>query len=383
MRTFSSISTVLTLPLAALLLAGCQPLQPAQDANSGGLLLALTASESTTATSTETSSEGSPGYPFSYTIGTPPTIGNPPVSVLEPDVNAEFAGDIAYGADGLNTFDLFMPESDEPTPVVIYIHGGGFRGLDKTRPYQLGFTRPDISKLLRNGIAFITIDYRLLEDNDPAGVRKCLHDSRYALQFIRYYAAEMNIDPTKIALWGSSAGAGTSLWLALNDDMADPDHPDSIRRQSTRVLGVSASIPQTTYDFNRWESEVLIDYGWTMTGAFADDPGLEPRMLDFYAIDSLTEYNTQTVADYRSEVDMLAMVTSDDPELWLKSTNYPLAKPINDDELLHHPHFVRELVEKTDAAGVATIYKWGYQTVIHKSTNQESSSDYLIRKLTE
>ena len=50
------------------------------------------------------------------------------------------------------------------------------------------------------------------------------------MQYIRSRAKEWNIDPTRIASYGSSAGAGTSLWLAFHDDLADPGNPGWDRR---------------------------------------------------------------------------------------------------------------------------------------------------------
>lgn len=369
----SLFATSFSILFAALLPIHCQA--SPQDGEFGGLAL-LGALQY--AGSTADIDPGTPGMAFSPRAGTPPYP-------LPGDVNAIFVEDIRYGTDPLNKFDLFMPESATPTPAVIYIHGGGFRGLDKNRPYQFGFTRAVIDELLRNDIAFLSINYRLLENsNETVGVRKSLYDSRYALQFIRYYAARMNIDPERIALWGSSAGAGTCLWLALNNDMADPTAADSIRRMSTRVRGVAATIPQTTYDLNRWESDVLSDYGWQMNTAFALDPGLEGRMLDFYGIRSRAEYNTTEIDDYRAEVDMLAQVTPDDPELWLKNTNYAVSDPgIDDDHILHHPHFVRELVNAARSQGVPTIYEWGNTAPTNKSAFRENTQSYLIRKVTE
>ena len=41
-------------------------------------------------------------------------------------VDYEFAGNVRYGKHKRNKFDIVLPESDTPTPLVIYIHGGGF-----------------------------------------------------------------------------------------------------------------------------------------------------------------------------------------------------------------------------------------------------------------
>jgi acetyl esterase/lipase len=73
-------------------------------------------------------------------------------------------------------------------------------------------------------------------------------DCARALQFCRSKAKEWNLDKTKVALSGGSAGACTSLWLAFHDDLADPTSADPVARESTRVLCAAVSGAQTTLD---------------------------------------------------------------------------------------------------------------------------------------
>ena len=53
------------------------------------------------------------------------------VENVEPSVEATFA-DVAYGAHEKQKFDLWVADSSLPTPLVIYIHGGGFSAGDKS-----------------------------------------------------------------------------------------------------------------------------------------------------------------------------------------------------------------------------------------------------------
>jgi acetyl esterase/lipase len=48
------------------------------------------------------------------------------------DTGADFAQDVPYGEGERNLFDIYLPDCDEPTGLVIYIHGGGFTGGDKS-----------------------------------------------------------------------------------------------------------------------------------------------------------------------------------------------------------------------------------------------------------
>ena len=75
-----------------------------------------------------------------------------------------------------------------------------------------------------------------------------LEDAARAVQFLRSKAGEWNIDKTRIAATGGSAGACSSLWLAFHDDMAKPDSPDPVARESTRLTAAAVNGAQTSLD---------------------------------------------------------------------------------------------------------------------------------------
>ena len=107
-----------------------------------------------------------------------PPSETPPID-LE-GIDAYYYSDISYAEDSANKFDLFTVKSESPTPVVIFIHGGGFTAGDKSEAYEAA--GPFVIKdLLANGISFATINYRLLEQNDQEGIIKPLIDCKRAL----------------------------------------------------------------------------------------------------------------------------------------------------------------------------------------------------------
>ena len=122
--------------------------------------------------------------------------------------------DVKYGPYARNVMDVWLAKSDKPTPVLVSIHGGGFSGGNKSVGAS---TRCD--ECLKSGISVVAITYRL---SDEAKAPAQFLDSARAIQFIRSKAKEWNIDPTRIAATGGSAGAGISLWLGFHDDLADP-----------------------------------------------------------------------------------------------------------------------------------------------------------------
>ena len=156
--------------------------------------------------------------------------------------------DEKYGTHLRNNFDIWLADSDKPTPLVIYIHGGGFVEGDKSKY----FASEDLVRFLEAGVSVAVINYRFLNEA-PYGIRASMNDSKYCLQYIRNHAKKYNIDKTRIACSGGSAGAGTALWLAFSDDMADASNEDPVLRESTRLTCAGAFATQSTYDIFKWD----------------------------------------------------------------------------------------------------------------------------------
>jgi acetyl esterase/lipase len=160
-----------------------------------------------------------------------------PAEALEPLAN------VKYGPHPRNVLDFHPAKSDKPTPVVFYVHGGGWRGGDKK-------TNPQ--PFLDKGISVVAINYRYVqngeEDEVVPPVKAPLTDAARALQFVRSKAGEWNLDKEKIGATGGSAGACTSLWLAFHDDMADPKSDDPIARESTRLYCAAVNGAQVSLD---------------------------------------------------------------------------------------------------------------------------------------
>jgi len=97
-------------------------------------------------------------------------------------------------------------ESSTATPLVFYIHGGG---------WVAGTKHFDGSAYLKCGISVVSIEYRFVTEAQAAGVKPPvewpLHDAARALQFVRSKAAEWNIDKSRIGATGGSAGACSSV----------------------------------------------------------------------------------------------------------------------------------------------------------------------------
>ena len=164
------------------------------------------------------------------------------------DLDVRTVADMAYGRDSeRQKLDFSKPDSGKPTPVVLMIHGGGWIRGDKS-DYNADAVRP----YLEHGIAVVRLNYRLIsqamEQHVDPPVKACLLDAARAQQTVRAKAKELHIDPDRIGATGGSAGACTSLWLALHDDLADPKSDDPVARHSTRLTCAAVDVAQTSLD---------------------------------------------------------------------------------------------------------------------------------------
>jgi hypothetical protein len=268
-------------------------------------------------------------------------------------VDAEYFEAISYGPYDENLFDIYVPASQDPTPLLIYIHGGGFTGGSRDTTNSEDF----VMSYLSEGVAFASIDYRLLESPDPDGVLKPLTDSTRCLQFIRYHAAQLNIDPNNIILMGGSAGAGTSLWIGFNDDMADLDNEDPVLRQSTRVTALIAIATQGTYDIGKWTTVVFEEYRLNLL-ELADALGLAQALLDFYGITDVGDFDSPEILEYRARVDMLDLMDGNDPPFYAQNDLEPAgpnAPPLTVNLAFHHANHALVLADRADEIGLENV----------------------------
>lgn len=303
-------------------------------------------------------------------------------------INAKFAKDIAYDNKQRTQFDIWIPTSNTPTGLVIYVHGGGFTSGDKDFVYAVqsggAWDFPtDIRYLLQNNIAFATVRYTLLGTTGEAeGVKKPMSDVRRLLQYIRHRASDFNIDKSKIVLAGNSAGAGTSLWIAFNNDFANTQSSDPVLRESSRVRGVVARETQSSYNIeDRWVNDVFVDYGLKWSEILANETG---NIQKIYGVSSVAQYESALIDAYRAEVDMLALMSADDPEIWINNTLRDVVHPYSAPDISsHHAFHARELKKRADAVGVKNITYYGRNPIIYSHPSNESWIQFCKRKINE
>jgi acetyl esterase/lipase len=125
--------------------------------------------------------------------------------------------------------DLYLPEKapQRPLPVIVWIHGGGWRGGSKERPPGLGF--------VSQGYALASIHYRLSQHaRFPAQIEDC----KAAIRWLRAHAQTYQLDPHHIGVWGASAGGHLVALLGTSASVKDLEGTGGNADQSGRVQAV-------------------------------------------------------------------------------------------------------------------------------------------------
>ncbi len=295
--------------------------------------------------------------------GMPPAAGAPAPSGITPTL-----ADVAYGGHERQVLDFYKADSSGPAPLVFFIHGGGWVAGDKGRM--------DPRPFLAAGISVVSINYRYtwqaqLAKVEPP-VKAPLEDAARALQFVRSKAGEWNIDKTRIAATGGSAGACSSLWLALHDDMADPAAADPVSRESTRLFCAAATRGQTSLDpleLKEWTPNSR--YGGHAFG-FMDPADLKTRDTRFDEFLSHREALLPLIREYSP----ITHASPDDPPVYLIYTTLPaLGEPQKDPT--HTANYGVKFKEKLDALKVECEF-------VHPGTpdvKYPTAESYLIGKL--
>lgn len=258
-----------------------------------------------------------------------------PPAVQPTDANVQ------YGPHDRNLMDVWLANSDKPTPVLVSIHGGAFRHGDKSVSDSV------LRECLASGISVVAITYRF----SGQAIAPAQHlDSARAIQFIRYKAKVWNLDPNRISAIGGSAGAGISLWLGFHEDLADPNNEDPVLRQSTRLTCMAVNNGQSSYD-PRFIRELFPESDVYRQSALVDLFG-----VDLNKLDELPEEKCKLF----EEVSAINHLTKDDAPV-LMTYDSDMDTPISSNSIgIHHPRFGKLLKEQMDSLGIECQVHTGF-----------------------
>jgi acetyl esterase/lipase len=292
------------------------------------------------------------------------SVSAPVTQAQQKDRPAPTVANFAYGKHPRQVLDFWQAKADKPTPVVLYIHGGGWQNGDKS-----GLSAAAIKQYLDAGISVAAINYRYVKQAvelkvEPP-VKAPLEDAARALQTIRSKAGEWNIDKKRIGATGGSAGGCSSLWLAFHDDLADPKSDDPVARESTRLDCAAVNGAQTSLDPKELR-DWMPNYGY---GGHA---------FGFANFAAFLE-GREKVLNWIKEYSPIEHVTKDDPPIFMEypSQQVPPVVGENQKDPTHSAVLGIKLAEKCKAAGVEVILVYPGQT----HPQYKNSAAYLIDRL--
>jgi acetyl esterase/lipase len=271
------------------------------------------------------------------------------------------AADVSYGPHERNVLDFYQAQGDGPRPVLVYIHGGGWTGGDKKQ------SAAAVQPYLAKGISYAAINYRL---STQAPLPAPVHDAARGIQFLRSKAGEWNIDKSRIALTGGSAGACTSMWILLHDDLADAKADDPVKRESTRVTAAAVSAGQVSIDpkvIEEWLGPNVLKH--RMINLAVGEPTIEGALKNYDKHKGLyvefSPYNH---------------LSKDDPPLLMTYANNMKLPSESAGHGIHHPVYGVKMKEKADKLGVECHL---LIPGVSESKQYKTASDFLMDKLLE
>ena len=151
--------------------------------------------------------------------------------------------------------DLYLPKQAPKAPVIVWLHGGGWRLGDRRLV-------PDLQRFFaQHGFAMASIDYRLsTEAIFPAAVE----DVKTAVRWLRSVASEYGLDPRRIGLWGSSACGHLAALAALSGPALFESPASEHASHSSEVQAVMDGYGPTNF--------LLMDAQRSALGEISNDP---------------------------------------------------------------------------------------------------------------
>ncbi|MDG2532354.1 alpha/beta hydrolase [Sphingomonas sp. HITSZ_GF] len=168
------------------------------------------------------------------------------------------AREIAYGSAQLQKLDFYKANRGD-APLVVFIHGGGWKRGDKDN--ATGAEK--ISHFTGKGYAFASVNYRLVPD---ATVEQQAQDVADALGWIVGHARELGVDPRRIVVMGHSAGAHLAALIAT-----DPGYLQKAGWGVDKLAGV-VLLDGAAYDVPKQMREGPRVMGKTYQAAFGSEP---------------------------------------------------------------------------------------------------------------
>jgi acetyl esterase/lipase len=170
---------------------------------------------------------------------------------------AKVERDIAYRTiEGATLkLDLYSPadRGNQPSPLTVYIHGGGWHGGDKAD----GIDMPELPEMVARGYVVASLNYRHAPKYKfPSQIE----DVRCAIRFLRAHAREYCVDPRRVGVWGASAGGHLAALLGLTEGGTELGENQEFASESSKpqaVVDLYGPVDLTASDFPPKTVEIL------------------------------------------------------------------------------------------------------------------------------
>lgn len=107
-------------------------------------------------------------------------------------------------------------KASDQRPAIVFFFGGGWVG---GTPNQF---RQQSEYLATRGMVGIRVEYRCIPKGDKGPPVVCCNDAKSAMRWVRAHAADLGVDPQRIAASGGSAGGHLAAFSTLVEGMDDP-----------------------------------------------------------------------------------------------------------------------------------------------------------------
>ena len=201
--------------------------------------------------------------------------------------------------------DLYLPEKGAGWPLLVWVHGGAWRGGSKDRCPVIPF--------LKEGYAVASLNYRLSQHAIfPAQIEDC----KASIRWLRANASKYNFDPERIEVWGSSAGGHLVALLGTAGDVPEFDKGENLAF-SSRVQAVCDWFgPSDLLQMSKFESRMDHD---------------APDSPESQLVGGPIQENKGKAA----QANPITYVSKDDPPFLIMHGDQDPLVPFNQSELLH------------------------------------------------
>lgn len=197
-------------------------------------------------------------------------------SAVAQEVNFNAKRDIPYTepADSRQNLDVYAPKGAKNLPVVVWIHGGGWQGGDKTEVEQ----KPQA--FVDKGLVFVSVNYRLLPAVEMGDI---IRDVAKSVRWVSDHVAEFGGDPKRLLVMGHSAGAQLAALICTDERYLKAEGLSlGIIKGCVPVDGDTFDVPAIIeVAETRWRVHGLPPSNFGHRKKFGDDPA---KHRDFSAV---------------------------------------------------------------------------------------------------